>query len=799
MTVIRWSFLHALACAILLMFGGTARANTINVSFSGPDIATDANCSLTEALMGGVAECAPTGPAGPLVIQLPAGTRTWSVGSVPPLSIIADVTIRGAGASSTTLAANAFGVIPLFMIGAGAVVIEGITFEGWTGAGAFGGGVIRQNIDSELTVRDCVFRNNNASPRAGGAISAGDDSGTHTTKLTIERTKFVGNKGEYGGAVWAGGMSVSITDSSFQDNVATSAGGAAFILTTHAAEIGSVTGSTFTNNSAGLTPPEGNAAALALGGPGVLSAVGSEFNDNHAGGYGALWINGAASTVDHCTFRRNKATVASGGALVVDLGVELRDSTFIDNTALMGSGGAFVCQGAGIACKVDRTVFEKNVAGGAGGAILGVTSMLVVKDSIFVDNSAGLMTLSAAAPDGMATEGADTARFTIDRRMFGSAIVHQAAGTVRGSCFIGATGHIVVGPFDATGNFWMAADPTVRGTWGATTTGDLASPPAGCDPNRTPTTGSATFPLKSTGTATSGTDYTPLPSTVDFAPGVSTREIELTALTDSIKENTESVQLAVGDPNTEFYASANAIILDGVIGGAGGARGRRARRGRRGRAGPAGAPGPAGPPGPAGRGAGGAGAGGAGAPDGGAGAGGAAGAGGGESPDVRLTKSVNHATATTGTEVVFTLTITNDGPGSASNIQVTDTVPTGLTLLDIDADAPVGTTAACTLAPAQCTLSKLAAGATVTVTVRTRVIATGGEVRNVASATIANDVNPANNTDDAVVMISGTDGGATRSGHQGGCGCRTSGSQGPSLLALLVSCGLVLLARRRRR
>jgi hypothetical protein len=91
MIVIRWSFLHAIAGAFLLMFGGTARANTINVSFSGPDVATDANCSLTEALMGGVAECAPTGPAGPLVIQLPAGTRTWNAGFVPPPSITADV------------------------------------------------------------------------------------------------------------------------------------------------------------------------------------------------------------------------------------------------------------------------------------------------------------------------------------------------------------------------------------------------------------------------------------------------------------------------------------------------------------------------------------------------------------------------------------------------------------------------------------------------------------------------------------------------------------------------------------
>src|SRR5262245_37768948 len=116
MTVVRWSYLHAIGGAILLVFGGSARADTINVSFSGPDIGTDANCSLTEALMGGVAECAPTAAGGPLVIQLPAGTRTWSVGSIPPPSITGSVTIRGAGASSTTLAANSFGTLPLFTI-----------------------------------------------------------------------------------------------------------------------------------------------------------------------------------------------------------------------------------------------------------------------------------------------------------------------------------------------------------------------------------------------------------------------------------------------------------------------------------------------------------------------------------------------------------------------------------------------------------------------------------------------------------------------------------------------------------
>ena len=46
--------------------------------------------------------------------------------------------------------------------------------------------------------------------------------------------------------------------------------------------------------------------------------------------------------------------------------------------------------------------------------------------------------------------------------------------------------------------------------------------------------------------------------------------------------------------------------------------------------------------------------------------------------DLRLTKVVNNATPTVGSNVVFTITVTNDGPDQATNVTVKDLLPAGL-------------------------------------------------------------------------------------------------------------------------
>jgi uncharacterized repeat protein (TIGR01451 family)/gliding motility-associated-like protein len=53
--------------------------------------------------------------------------------------------------------------------------------------------------------------------------------------------------------------------------------------------------------------------------------------------------------------------------------------------------------------------------------------------------------------------------------------------------------------------------------------------------------------------------------------------------------------------------------------------------------------------------------------------------------DLSLTKSVDNTTPDAGTNVIFTITVSNDGPSDATNVQVTDLLPTGFTYVSDDA------------------------------------------------------------------------------------------------------------------
>src|SRR5205085_160286 len=90
-----------------------------------------------------------------------------------------------------------------------------------------------------------------------------------------------------------------------------------------------------------------------------------------------------------------------------------------------------------------------------------------------------------------------------------------------------------------------------------------------------------------------------------------------------------------------------------------------------------------------------------------------------------------------GQTVSYALVVSNAGPSTATNIQVTDT-PTNLTITSV-------TGSGCTSLP--CTLTSLASGATATINV-TAPISAAGAFDNSATATAAEfDPNTANNTD----------------------------------------------------
>src|SRR5690349_12895048 len=60
--------------------------------------------------------------------------------------------------------------------------------------------------------------------------------------------------------------------------------------------------------------------------------------------------------------------------------------------------------------------------------------------------------------------------------------------------------------------------------------------------------------------------------------------------------------------------------------------------------------------------------------------------------DLALAKRVDNPSPTVGDTVIFTVTIANTGPGTATNVQVTDRLPAGLTFVSATAtyDAATG-------------------------------------------------------------------------------------------------------------
>ncbi len=128
--------------------------------------------------------------------------------------------------------------------------------------------------------------------------------------------------------------------------------------------------------------------------------------------------------------------------------------------------------------------------------------------------------------------------------------------------------------------------------------------------------------------------------------------------------------------------------------------------------------------------------------------------GGGTGADLAITKAVSDTSPTPSSTIVYTITVTSNGPASATNVKVTDTLPAGVSLVSNDSNGAFATSTGIW------TIGTMASGTTATLNLTVTVMATSGvEVLNTAtiSGSDSTDPNTGNNTA-TVSFTSTTDG-----------------------------------------
>ena len=301
--------------------------------------------------------------------------------------------------------ANGGAIYNTFYANNGMGLGDGVTVAGnftKNSAGKNGGAIFNDgaldkigNAGGVMTIRDSVFSENTATTW-GGAIF---NSGT----LTLgDGVSFTGNSAYAGGAVWNDGKMEIAPGTKFVGNNSKHSAGALYNSST--GTLGDLIGVIFENNTAVFGGAINNSKTSTGIKGGTINLISkSHFIGNSAGKSqgGAIRNQGTISTITDSVFDSNVA--GNGGAInngTLGSVVEgIYKTKFINNTAIAAGGnhqgGAIT--NAGHIGIIDETVFESNRAGKIGGAIANVTpqnngsglAKVNIANSTFTGNVAG--------------------------------------------------------------------------------------------------------------------------------------------------------------------------------------------------------------------------------------------------------------------------------------------------------------------------------------------------------------------------------------------------------------------------
>ena len=305
---------------------------------------------------------------------------------------------------------------------------------------------------SNYNIADCVFDNNTAFGKGnmtpnnnnGGALVVSQVSRFNEPITgTISGSKFTNNKAQYGGAAYFNKGFVTITDSVFENNVATAEGGA--VDFSHASVkdlVVSINNSSFVGNKAPV------AGAIFTN---VDSKItNSNFTKNTASKGGAvLNENGAKLTVDNSTFKDNAAD-GYGGAVFNNGELVVSDSVFDSNdivnrgSAGVDYGGAAIYNWENAKLDISKSNFTNNIKNYVNGdRLVGAVTTIgnaTISDSYFVNNSGrwggALAATGGVSGSAINTIDVDGTKFVNNTALYGGAMFVWASNyTISNSVF----------------------------------------------------------------------------------------------------------------------------------------------------------------------------------------------------------------------------------------------------------------------------------------------------------------------------------------------------------------------------
>jgi len=235
-----------------------------------------------------------------------------------------------------------------------------------------------------ITLKNMTMRGGDAPSGSGGAISMSFS----TSNLIIENSTIKDGRGRFGAGIWANGFtSLTITNSTFSNNIAVDHGGAARIDSFTGTA--SISGSTFDSNS--TTNTGGNYYGGALyfqnnSAQGTVTIDKTTFSNNsvYRSGAGVYSQNTNNLIITNSTFNNNTNSGGSGGGLYVTGGATvITNSTFTGNSNVNYGGGAFL---SGAVTLTNLTVAGNTSTSSTADGIYLSSGTVAIKNSLFANS-----------------------------------------------------------------------------------------------------------------------------------------------------------------------------------------------------------------------------------------------------------------------------------------------------------------------------------------------------------------------------------------------------------------------------